>query len=175
LQLLLSFKRVEAGYKNNNNNNNNNKKKKKKKPGGIHPIAIGFTLRRLASKCANSFGTGQLKPLSTPHQLGVGIPGGCEAAIHSGRRYLEAMPDDHVLVKLDFSNAFNSLQRHDMLLTVLNRVPELYAYCCSAYSHPSTLFLAPTRFHLRKGLNKVTTRPSLLQHNSATAVFWLQN
>jgi len=66
LQLLLSFKRVEAGYKNNNNNNKKKKKKKKKKPGGIHPTAIGFTLRRLASKCANSFGTGQLKPLSTP-------------------------------------------------------------------------------------------------------------
>ena len=50
------------------------------------------------------------------------------------------MPADHVLVKLDFSNAFNSLHRHDMLLAVLNRVPELYAYCCSACSHPSTLF-----------------------------------
>ena len=66
------------------------------------------------------------------------------------------MPDDHVLVKLDFSNAFNSLHRHDMLLAVLNRVPELYPYCCSAYSHPSTLFLAPIRSHLWKGLNKVT-------------------
>jgi len=30
-----------------------------KKSGGIHPIAIGFTLRWLVSKCAN-FGTSQL-------------------------------------------------------------------------------------------------------------------
>jgi len=50
------------------------------------------------------------------------------------------MPADHVLVKLDFFNAFNSLHRHDMLLAVLNRVPELYAYRCSAYSQASTLF-----------------------------------
>ena len=76
-----------------------------KKSGGIRPIAIGFTLRRLASKCANSFGTSQLKGLFYPHQLGIGIPGGCEAAIHSARRYLEGLPADHVVVKLDFFNA----------------------------------------------------------------------
>jgi len=50
------------------------------------------------------------------------------------------MQTDHVLMKLDFSNAFNSLCRHDMFLAVLKRDPELYAYCCSEYSHPSTLF-----------------------------------
>ena len=111
-----------------------------KKSGGIRPIAIGFTLRRLVSKCASFFGTNQLRNHFYPNQLGVGIPGGCEAAVHSARRYLEVMPADHVLVKLDFSNAFNCLHRQDMLLAVLNRVPELYAYCCSAYSHPSTLF-----------------------------------
>ena len=32
-----------------------------KKSGGIRPIAVGFTLRRLVSKCANTFGTNQLK------------------------------------------------------------------------------------------------------------------
>ena len=111
-----------------------------KKSGGVRPIAIGFTLRRLASKCANAFGVNHLKGFLQPCQLGVGTPGGCEAAIHSARRYLEALPADHVMVKLDFTNAFNSLHRHDMLTSVLSRVPELYAYCYSAYSHPSTLF-----------------------------------
>jgi len=33
-----------------------------------------------------------------PHQLGVGILGGCEAAIHSARRYPESIPANHVLV-----------------------------------------------------------------------------
>ena len=37
------------------------------------------------------------------------------------------MPADHVLVKSDFFNAFNSIHRHGMLLAVLNRVPELTA------------------------------------------------
>jgi len=67
-----------------------------------------------------------------PNQLGAGTPGGCEAAIHSARRYLEALTPDHVLLKLDFTNAFNSLHRHDMLLSVHSRIPEIYAYCHSA-------------------------------------------
>ena len=60
-----------------------------KKSGGIRPIAVGFSLRRLASKCANSFDINRLRQYFYPNQLGVGTPGGCEAAIHSARRYLE--------------------------------------------------------------------------------------
>jgi len=52
-------------------------------------------------------------------------------------RYLEALPEDHVLVKLDFSNAFNSIYRREMLLAVHSRMPELYSFCCSAYNQPS--------------------------------------
>lgn len=37
-----------------------------KKSGGIRPIAIGFTLRRVVSKCANFFGTNQLKSYFHP-------------------------------------------------------------------------------------------------------------
>jgi len=66
-----------------------------KKTGGICPIAIGFTLRRLASKCANAFGINKLTSFFYPHQLGVCTPDGCEAAAHSARRYIEAMPQDH--------------------------------------------------------------------------------
>lgn len=114
-----------------------------KKSGGIRPIAIGFSLRRLASKCANSFGINRLRAYFRPNQLGVGTSGGCEAAIHSARRFLQALPTDHVLVKLDFTNAFNSLHRHDMLLSVNSRIPEIYAYCHSAYGQPSVLFHGP--------------------------------
>ena len=114
-----------------------------KKTGGIRPIAIGLTLRRLASKCANSFGIKRLSPYFQPHQLGVGTPGGCEAAVHAARRYLEALPDDHVLVKLDFTNAFNSIHRREMLLAVHSRIPELSAFCQSAYGQPSLLFFGP--------------------------------
>jgi len=48
-----------------------------------------------------------------------------------------------VLVKLDFSNAFNSIHRLQMLHSVHSRIPELYAFCLSAYSQPSLLFFGP--------------------------------
>ena len=111
-----------------------------KKSGGIRPIAVGVTLRRLASKCANTHGAARMAPLFGPRQLGVGIRKGCEAAIQSARRYLQSLAPDHIMVKLDFANAFNSLHRSDMLLSIRDRLPELYAFCLSSYAQPSFLF-----------------------------------
>jgi hypothetical protein len=112
----------------------------KKKAGGIRPIAIGNTLRRLVSKCASSYGIGSLTEYFHPHQLGVGIPCGCEAAVHSARRYLSSMPEGHAFVKLDFSNAFNNISRSSMLSAIRDRLPELFSYCFSSYGNPSFLY-----------------------------------
>jgi hypothetical protein len=110
-----------------------------KKGGGIRPIVIGYTLRRWASKCANSFAQSKLSKFFHPLQLGVGTPFGCEAAIHSSRRFIELMPDNYVLAKIDFSNAFNCLHRDAMLEAVMNEIPEIYSFCHLAYSQSSTL------------------------------------
>ena len=91
-----------------------------KKSGGVRPIAIGYTLRRIAAKCANSYAVSQLADYFSPIQLGVGVLGGCEAAVHSTRRYIDAMPEGHVVAKLDICNAFNSLCRPDAPLHFLN-------------------------------------------------------
>ena len=88
----------------------------------------------------------------------MGISGGCEAAIHSARRYLETLPPDHGVVKLEFSNAFNSLHRLDMLNAILDRLPNLYSYCispCNAAFGPLLLLL---HFDVQRGTT--TERPS---------------
>ena len=108
-----------------------------KKSGGIRPIAIGYTWRRIAAKCANSQAIASLSGYLQPIQLGVGTPGGCEAAVHATRRFVESMPADHCVVKLDFSNAFNSLHRDVMLNAVLENVPGIYKFCHLSYSKPS--------------------------------------
>ena len=61
-----------------------------KKSGSVHPIAVGYMLRRIAAKCANSYTTSQLTDYFNPIQMGVGVPGGCEAAVHATRRYIDA-------------------------------------------------------------------------------------
>ena len=54
-----------------------------KKSGGVHPTAIGFTLLRIAAKCANTFALNFLGNKLLPIQLGLGSSGGCEAAVHA--------------------------------------------------------------------------------------------
>jgi len=110
-----------------------------KKSGGLRPIAVGYTWRRIASKCANSFALTRLSSSLQPVQLGVGVHGGCEAAVHATRRFIADMPDDWVVAKLDYSNAFNSISRDSMLAAVHSSVPELDAFCCLSYEEPSIL------------------------------------
>ena len=73
-----------------------------KKDGGVRPIAVGYTWRRLAAKCANTYAVNKLSAQLAPIQLGVGVPGGAEAAVHATRRYVMSMPNENVFVKLAF-------------------------------------------------------------------------
>ena len=114
-----------------------------KKAGGIRPIAIGFTLRRLIAKCASRFAAKKLDGYFAPRQLGFGSSGGCEAAVHAARRFINSMPSDFVVAKLDFSNAFNCLHRDVMLTAVKDQLPELYNFCHLAYSQTSFLNFGP--------------------------------
>ena len=98
-----------------------------------------YTWRRLAAKCANMYATAKLSDLLQPLQLGVGVKGGCEAAVHTSRRLITDMKSDWVVAKLDFSNALNTLRRDRMLQAVSASVPELLPFCKSAYQDPSVL------------------------------------
>ena len=75
-----------------------------------------------------------------PLQLGYGTPHSSEGAAHAARIYLQNLPSDHLLLKLDFKNAFNCLCRDRMLTVVGEKVPELLPLVHSAYSSPSHLF-----------------------------------
>jgi Reverse transcriptase (RNA-dependent DNA polymerase) len=136
------------------------------KDGGIRPIALGMTLRRLVSKCAATIGWNQLADWLSPHQLRIGAPGGCETAVHAARRYLEAMPPGHVVAKLDFRNAFNSIHRRDLLMAVSAQLPQVYSYCFSAYAKPSFLFYGPFRVLSQEGIQQGDPLGFLLFFNS---------
>src|SRR6218665_3289897 len=69
----------------------------------------------------------------------IAVPGGCEAAVHATRRFIGSMGPDHVLVKLDFTNAFNSLRQNLMLKAVHETIPEIYPFALQVYSAPSIL------------------------------------
>ena len=54
-----------------------------KKDGGVRPIAVGNTLRRLAGKACMFKVSRNLTNEFQPHEMGVCIPSGAEVAVHA--------------------------------------------------------------------------------------------
>jgi hypothetical protein len=74
-----------------------------KKLGYIRPIAIGYSIRRLAAKCVNKSALNVLKDAFTPSQFGVDVSGDCEATVNASRRFLKNMPETFVTIQTYFS------------------------------------------------------------------------
>ncbi len=146
-----------------------------KKDGGVRLIAVGCTLHRLVAKMAGNAVMQRMGSLLAPLQLGYGTPLGAEAAAHSARVYLEDLPDDNVLFKLDFKNAFNSIRRDKMLEAAREAVPEMFPYIYSLYSVPSTLRLNARRLGITLEFRR-RTKPCLMPQTIPENVpgFWLQ-
>jgi hypothetical protein len=111
-----------------------------KKDGGLRPISMGETLRRLTGKAAAH----QLRDTTSAHlqplQWGVNTSRGCATIAHTARDYLRRHPD-HVLLKLDIANAFNSQSRGAFLTTVATAFPELLPLAAQFYLLPTTLYI----------------------------------
>ncbi|KAL0841363.1 hypothetical protein ABMA28_015062 [Loxostege sticticalis] len=110
----------------------------KKKDGGIRPIAVGSTFRRIASKICCKHIAASVAADFQPVQLGFGIKGGCEAAVHAVRTFL-SLNAGEVVLKVDVKNAFNSVDRGTLLTQALDKSPLIYNYLWQCYSEPSKL------------------------------------
>ena len=111
-----------------------------KSNGGIRPIAVGCTLRRLVAKIACSSVSKEMSDYLSPCQIGFGVKGGIEAAVHAAQLFLSKLPSEDAFIKLDIKNAFNSIRRDKMLAAVLSICPALYPLIYSSYLSPSSLF-----------------------------------
>jgi len=110
-----------------------------KKGGGVRPIAVGSTLRRLVAKAACRIVREAVVAKLAPHQLGFGIQQGAEAAAHAARSLLANMGSGEAMLKIDFTNAFNTLSRDVMLSVIRDELPELFPFIDSCYSGQSFL------------------------------------
>ena len=113
-----------------------------KQGGGLRPIAIGETIRRLVSKCCCEATVEDTKIIFGPLQVGVATQGGAEASIHAVRKLAADFGDDpgKIMLKVDFSNAFNMVDRTEMLAQVYEKLPSLYRWVEYCYSQPAHLF-----------------------------------
>ena len=111
----------------------------RKKDGGVRPIAIGNTLRRLISKVAVRGCSERCSNLLRPNQLGFGVRMGAEAAIHATRSFIESHCQNTILLKIDYTNAFNSIHRGKALEAASEHLPSLFNYVLSSYGASSFL------------------------------------
>ncbi len=115
-----------------------------KKGGGLRPIAVGEVLRRLTSKCISRSVQADALQTLTPLQVGVGVKAGCEAIVHSVSRTLEdpnIPPQERWTLLLDFSNAFNCINRGHMFEEIRARIPSMAAWMESCYGAQPILHL----------------------------------
>ena len=89
-------------------------------------------------KCTNAHVI-QQRAEQQPIQVGVGVPGGAKGAIHAMRRLTSNMSDDHVIVKLDFFNAYNTVRIDTVLESITDKMPELYRFIHASLACPSKL------------------------------------
>ena len=122
-----------------------------KKGGGVRPITVGCTLHRLSAKCAGNSVKQAMASLLAPQQLGFGVPQGAEAAVHASRLYLQDMQEDHLMLKVDFRNAFNSLRRDKMLAAGGEMAPELFPL---VYNIPSSLYIGDKSIQSAEGVQQ---------------------
>lgn len=112
-----------------------------KKDGGVRPIAVGTTFRRLTAKvCAKSIRI-PIGHYLRPKQFGFGTKAGCEAVLHGTRTFLDLNSgSSKILLKVDFKNAFNSIERDEMLNSIKEKTPKLFPFLWQCYSSYSLLF-----------------------------------
>ena len=115
---------------------------------------MGSTFRRLVAKVASWAVKSEMSALLAPYQLGFGVKGGVEAAIHAARCYLHHLTPGQAVIKLDFKNAFNSVHRDKILGVVLDLAPRIFQFVHSAYSMPSSLFWGDRILHSIEGVQQ---------------------
>ena len=96
-----------------------------KKDGGVRPLVVGELMRTLVSKCALKEVTPQLAQLQ-PHQIGVGRAGPVIlAAVQTVKSWVRTLQPGEIILKVDISNAYNSIDRAACLRGVSRYCPDL--------------------------------------------------
>ena len=86
----------------------------------------------------------EMEALLAPFQLGVGTPDGATSIIHATRNLLDQADLDPSVccLQVDFSNAFNLVDRNIMLQAVQDMCPAIACFAHWLYKYPSLLCVA---------------------------------
>ncbi|GKE30490.1 putative reverse transcriptase domain-containing protein, partial [Tanacetum coccineum] len=123
---------------------------------GIRPIAVGTIWRRLVSKVAIKGVGKEISKYLSDFQFGVGVSGGAEAILHSVNRVLSEYHNDGSLAMLnvDFSNAFNRVDRSALLHKVRVKCPLISLWVDFLYGQASRLYIGDTHIWSANGVQQ---------------------
>ena len=113
-----------------------------KKDGGIRPIAIGDTLRRLVGKVLlrTTRVRAEVEGLQ-PRQVGVSVPFAAELVGMGVQRLADTVEQSNwAVLQVDVSNAFNSVDRSAILLSAQVKAPSTYNWLTWCYRENTQLF-----------------------------------
>jgi hypothetical protein len=119
-----------------------------KKNYGVRPMAVGDTFRRLSCKLALLLVNSEFSSFFQPTQFGVGCPNGTDSIIHSIASTMEHLKDDECILQVDFSNAFNLVDRLTFIRLVKTYFPQLANIVNYLYLSHGYLCLGPG-LHIR--------------------------
>ena len=72
-----------------------------KPSGGLRPIAVGDTFRRLAAKCSLKYVQDTTKECLSPEQVGVAVSNAAESVARHVRLWLQQASAGHVVLQVD--------------------------------------------------------------------------
>ena len=102
------------------------------------PLVVGEVWRRLACKVALAGEKGQLRERLGKEQLAVGVPAGAEVAVHMLRQFCARHLGNTktVLLKVDYENAFNEADEHELLCACYEDMPSCARLAEWLYGEP---------------------------------------
>ena len=127
-----------------------------KKDNGIRAVAVGEVWRRLTAKSLCNVYREQTSDHFFPQQIGVGQPLGTEIGLETARQWCERNSSNlsSVLVKVDFSNAFNCVNRQAFLEQCRHHFPGLSRWAEWCYVQPSNLYFGTKTIVSERGVQQ---------------------
>ena len=123
---------------------------------GIRPIAVGTTDSRMVSKLGSAHVIDGVKTYLSPHQVGVGIDGGANAAVHAVNYVVdeEKLLSGMSVLTVDFANAFNNFDRNHLFREISLHAPALMPLANAKYTIAPHLFYEDTLMSSQSGVQQ---------------------
>ena len=127
-----------------------------KKNDDIRPVAVGEVWRRLTAKCLCNSYKEQSSSYFFPLQIGVGQTLGTEIGLETASQWCQRNKNNQsaVVVKVDFSNAFNCVDRQAFLEQCRHQFPGLSRWAEWCYGRPSNLYFGADTLSSETGVQQ---------------------